>query len=298
MHARSQVFNYNHLYYFHVAAREGSIAAAATALGVTQPTVSEQLRTLERTLSVALFDRTPAGLRLTEAGRITAEVTATMFRASERLADAFGSAPSDSPRWLHVGISAAVSRATAADFLMPLLDLQGCTPSIRTGEQLDLLRELKAGALDLILTEAEPPAAARDGLQIVPLAHVGLVAIAAPGTELASDWHGTGLLHYRASVGYHWEVEAFLAEHGLRPHVVGESDDSMFLVEAAARGTHVAFVPRLLVRDAITSGRVRVVGRLEAATAQVYAIYSDRVAFDTARAAVDALLARVLSMAE
>ena len=33
--------NYNHLYYFHVAAIEGTVAAAAVRLGVTAATVSE-----------------------------------------------------------------------------------------------------------------------------------------------------------------------------------------------------------------------------------------------------------------
>ncbi len=46
--------NYNHLHYFHVAATEGSVAATATRLGVTQPTVSEQIRALERVLGVTL----------------------------------------------------------------------------------------------------------------------------------------------------------------------------------------------------------------------------------------------------
>jgi len=62
--------NYNHLYYFHVAALEGSVAAAAQRLGVTAATVSEQLRTLERALAHDLFERTQSGLKLTDAGRL------------------------------------------------------------------------------------------------------------------------------------------------------------------------------------------------------------------------------------
>ena len=44
------MLNYNHLYYFHVAASEGSLSAAAAKLGVKPSTVSEQLRALERAL--------------------------------------------------------------------------------------------------------------------------------------------------------------------------------------------------------------------------------------------------------
>jgi DNA-binding transcriptional LysR family regulator len=41
------MLDYNHLYYFHVAATAGSVANAAQRLGVTQPTVSEQVKAIE-----------------------------------------------------------------------------------------------------------------------------------------------------------------------------------------------------------------------------------------------------------
>jgi LysR family transcriptional regulator, transcriptional activator of nhaA len=50
------VLNYNHLYYFHVTASEGSVARAAARLGIGVPTVSEQIRQLERELGIPLFE--------------------------------------------------------------------------------------------------------------------------------------------------------------------------------------------------------------------------------------------------
>ncbi|MEI7566896.1 MAG: LysR family transcriptional regulator [Opitutaceae bacterium] len=48
--------NFNHLYYFWVVAREGSVTRATKVLHLAQPTISSQLRTLERTLGAALAD--------------------------------------------------------------------------------------------------------------------------------------------------------------------------------------------------------------------------------------------------
>jgi hypothetical protein len=62
--------NYNHLYYFWMVAREGSIMRASQALMVSQPTVSIQLKELERVLGHKLFDRVGRGLKLTESGQI------------------------------------------------------------------------------------------------------------------------------------------------------------------------------------------------------------------------------------
>ena len=41
------MLNFNHVYYFHVAATEGSVKAAAERLGVSQPTVSHHLKKLK-----------------------------------------------------------------------------------------------------------------------------------------------------------------------------------------------------------------------------------------------------------
>ncbi len=57
------------LSYFLATAEHGSFSAAARALFLTQPSISEQVRQLEGELGIALFARAGRGLVLTEAGR-------------------------------------------------------------------------------------------------------------------------------------------------------------------------------------------------------------------------------------
>lgn len=57
------------LEYFVAVADHGGMGAAAEALGTAQPPVSQSIRRLEEDLGVKLFDRTPAGVRLTAGGR-------------------------------------------------------------------------------------------------------------------------------------------------------------------------------------------------------------------------------------
>lgn len=54
-------------------AKCGRIVSAAKALGLTPPAVTEQLKLLEDSLGLPLFDRTKAGLRLTDAGQVVLE---------------------------------------------------------------------------------------------------------------------------------------------------------------------------------------------------------------------------------
>jgi LysR family transcriptional activator of nhaA len=283
--------NYNHLYYFHVAASETSLSAAATKLGVKQSTVSEQLRTLERALHQRLFDRTAGGMRLTPAGEIAYEHTTRMFRAGDRLLQALGRDEAPTPRSLRVGISGAVARATSTDFLLPLFALDDCMPTISTSETLDLLRDLRANELDLVLCETEPTEATVPGLRRAVIEHIPLLAIAAADLDPGPDWQDTGLVQYRSSSTFHFEIKAFLERRGLKPRIVGEADDPFLLVEAAARGGYVVIVPRSVARDALVAGRVRILAQIESAHAGVHALYQDGTAAELAQRAIEKLIA-------
>ncbi len=284
------MLNYNHLYYFHTAAQEGSIASAALRLGVSQGTVSEQVRTLERTLDVALFERQPGGLKLTDAGRLAFEHTSVMFRAGERLSEVLGRDQGRMPRALRIGISGAVGRATATNFLLPLLAIPDCVPSICGGDATVLVRDLRANELDLVLSESEPPESALQGLEVAVLDRMKLVAVVASNIALADDWHDVGLVHYRPTSSFRWDVEAFLEANGLRPRIAAESDDSLFLVEAAARGGYIAFVPASVARDPIRAGRLRALATVVPAHGGIHAIYEDGTSAELVRRAVQTLL--------
>lgn len=65
---RSIQFDWNQARAFLVTAEEGTLSAAARALGMTQPTLGRQVSALEQTLGTLLFDRIGTGLTLTPTG--------------------------------------------------------------------------------------------------------------------------------------------------------------------------------------------------------------------------------------
>ena len=65
---RSVTFDWNRARAFLVTAEEGSLSAAARALGMAQPTLGRQVAALEQELGVALFERVGRGLALTPSG--------------------------------------------------------------------------------------------------------------------------------------------------------------------------------------------------------------------------------------
>jgi len=86
--------NHAQLRAFHAVASEGSFTRAAVALHVTQPTISAQVKELEDTYGIKLFERIGRGIEITELGKALHEITRRQFsleaEAEQILASARG----------------------------------------------------------------------------------------------------------------------------------------------------------------------------------------------------------------
>ena len=77
--------NFNHLFYFYIIAKEGSIKSASEKLFVSQPTISDQLKLLESYLGCQLFLRQNRGLTLTQEGELALEYAEKIFGISTEM---------------------------------------------------------------------------------------------------------------------------------------------------------------------------------------------------------------------
>src|SRR5688500_1881638 len=85
MEWRSLRFDWNRARAFLATAEEGSLSAAARALGMTQPTLGRQVTALEEELGIALFERVGRGLTLTAGGLDLLDHVRGMGEAASRL---------------------------------------------------------------------------------------------------------------------------------------------------------------------------------------------------------------------
>ncbi len=77
-------FDWNHARAFLVTAEEGTLSAAAKALGMTQPTLSRQVAALEAEMGITLFERVAQRLVLTHSGMELLEHARSMSSAAQQ----------------------------------------------------------------------------------------------------------------------------------------------------------------------------------------------------------------------
>src|SRR5260370_11274094 len=75
--------NFTHLFAFFEVARAGSISAGAERLHVSQPAITREIRKPEDRLGLALFDRLPRGVRLTDAGTMLLRYAEQIFSLAD-----------------------------------------------------------------------------------------------------------------------------------------------------------------------------------------------------------------------
>ncbi len=90
MNWESVNFDWNHARAFYVTVQEGSLSAAAKALGVTQPTLSRQVAALEAEIEITLFERVGQRLVLTDSGAKLVEHVSSMSKAALQFSLAAG----------------------------------------------------------------------------------------------------------------------------------------------------------------------------------------------------------------
>ncbi len=115
---KSVNFDWNHARAFLVTAEEGSLTAAAQALGTTQPTLGRQVSALEEELGVVLFDRVGGRLVLTPGGEALLEFVQAMGESAlhvSRVADSHATS-------LRGKVTVSVSEVYAAFLLPPILE--------------------------------------------------------------------------------------------------------------------------------------------------------------------------------
>ncbi len=140
-------------------AREGSVSRAATLLHLTQPAVSLQLKGLEESTGLQLFNRTPGGFTLTEAGAALLPLAHKAVSASSDFRTMAASLREQLRGTLRVGTILEPEFTRLGPFVRSLTASQQKTEVfLRHGMSDDVLTQIGKGELDVgYYIDAAPP---------------------------------------------------------------------------------------------------------------------------------------------
>jgi LysR family transcriptional activator of nhaA len=248
--------NFHHLRYFHVVAREGSIAKAGQVLHTSQPAISTQLRQLEQALGEKLFQRHGRGLALTEAGRLVQGYTEQIFGLSRELLDAVRDRPTGAPVRVQIGVCDAVPKDLSFRLLEPLL--RGADPArvvVHEDRAERLLASLAAYDLDLVI--ADGPIAT--GSRVKAFHHllgesaIGVFGIAGRVKALRGSFpaslRGAPFLLPLPDSEVRRAFDVWARDAGLAPVHLAEVEDDALLRSLATAGHGFVLAPTVLARD-------------------------------------------------
>lgn len=275
--------NFNHLYYFWVVAREGSIARACELLLVAPPTISAQLRTLERSLGERLFTKSGRGLALTEAGRTAFGYADEMFTTGRDLIDTLKGRPTGRPLRLLVGVADSLPKLIAYRLIKPALQLSEPVQLVcHEGRAERLLAELAVHGLDVVLTDAPISTEVRVRAYSHQLGECGVTVFGTPALarelrgEFPRSLDGAPFLLPTPATTLRRSLDGWFEAQRIRPVIKGEFDDGALMKVFGQSGEGLFPAPSAVEPEVIEQYRVTPVGRIETVRERFYAISVER----------------------
>jgi LysR family transcriptional activator of nhaA len=274
--------NYHHLLYFWTVARTGSVTRASEELRLAQPTISNQVRTLEASLGVKLLERQGRKLVLTDAGRTVLRYADDIFRTGQELQRAARGLPTGQRVRLVAGVVDVIPKRMAALLLQPAVDAHPDLVLVcREGPLAQLLAALAVHELDVVIADVPAPEEVKVKAFSHRLGDCGTTFLAARRYAhlrkgFPASLNGAPMLLPAPGTALRRALDAWFGAGGIQPIVTGEFDDSALMKAFGARGLGVFAVPSPLEEEIRRGYDVRVIGRADDVREAFHAITVER----------------------
>jgi LysR family transcriptional activator of nhaA len=271
--------NYHHLFYFWSVAHEGTVSAAARQLHLARPTVTAQIRELEKAVGQQLFRQKGRSLVLTEFGQQILEYADEIFSVGHELREFVKTGHPGTRQRFRVGMPDVLPKLIAFELLKPAL--QGAErprTECYEGKLLELLTDLAKHKLDLVLSDSPAPTTLDFNVFSHKLGECGLslLAISSLARKLQKGFPETltnaPMLLPSQHTTVRRSLDRWLDERDLFPTIVAEFDDSALLKVFGQAGEGVFPVPTAIEDRVKKQYGVALVGRVPEVLDVFYAI--------------------------
>lgn len=249
--------NFNHLYYFNVIANCKTLSKASKVLGVSQPTLSQQLKQLEEDLGNSLFDRSSRSLKLNEHGEYIFEFSKKIFSQAEEMMSGFSYRQKVSGlKKFNVGMTSSLSRSYTAKFLQPLFMDPEVGVSIVEGDLHILIEKLYRKTIDFIITDTPSDVLITEDICNFELMRPNHIYVCGKNFDRESIKDSTSLsgrnyFKYTSANHLQRDVDKYFYKNDISPKVIGESDNINIMISATELNNCFCIVPSIAVEKAL-----------------------------------------------
>jgi len=248
--------NLKQIEYFLRVAELGSFTRASVVLGITQPSLSRQIRLLEVELRQSLLHRNGRGVELTAAGQSFLEHGQTVVQAVQRAVGALGDLRSDPRGRVVVGLPSRVARVVTTSLVRSFRrEFPHASITIAEGLSSVLHEWLLLGRVDVALLFDPPRSADLD----IELLHTEELVLVGPHTLRGNRRAGEGSIPLKQLKKYplilprvpnatRSVLETAVAQAGFQLDVSTEVDTVQNILELVAERMGYAVLPHGAVR--------------------------------------------------
>jgi LysR family transcriptional activator of nhaA len=269
--------------YFWTVAREGSIAKACETLLLAQPTISGQIRELERALGAKLFEKVGRNLVLSEAGREAYRYADEIFTLGRELQDSMQGRPTGRAARMHIGIHDAVPKLITCKILAIALAQRDAIQIVcHEGSSEQLFARMVLHEFDAILSDlpASPTAKVRAYNHLLGECGVTFCATAKLAEKyrrrFPGSLNGAPFLMPLPDTSLRRSLDHWLEEAGIRVNLRGEFADSALLKAFGQVGAGVFAIPTAIEADVCRQYRVKPLARIDSIRERFYLISVER----------------------
>lgn len=255
--------NDRQLRYAHAIWTERSFSRAAAKMGVSQPSLSEQIRLLEEELGFSLFYRNSRGVEPSVNGLAFLESASSVVNGISALKELARELKGKPGTTIRIGVNSGLAQS-----LVPRISHVIGQTNTKTRLELvtattrRILRLVHQQRLDVGVVFDADIKPSSDKLVRAPLAESEIVLLVPPTHSLAkrkqplelSELSRQPLLVNEPRIGFGKAVLERFAERDLTPEIVGDCDDLESLKYMVEAGAGLALVPRIVAEHELRHG--------------------------------------------
>ena len=273
--------NYHHLFYFWITAKEGSIKSASKKVGIGQPAISTQIRTLEEYLEQNLFERKNRALVLTETGKIVFDYANQIFTLGNELMEVIKDGTFSKRIHLQFGALDSVPKGLVQSLIHSAQKIDPCTITVLEGEGDYLFRELQAHRIDLVISNFPPTIGDTKQFFSRLLAKIPIAIFAAKDFRPLKRKFTNSLqnqpfimpsLHSRLR----HDLNHFFQTKNITVDVIIETQDTSIQKLLAVEGMGLIPLPEFAGKELVKEGKLIKLGTLQGVTEDFWLISSPR----------------------